>query len=371
MEMESRNYGIDLLRIISMMLVIVLHINTKGGILTDHYLTVSYDIALFMQIAAIGAVDIYALISGYVGYGRESRSENIIRLWINTVFYCLMIDLVFLVCYDEEFMSIGGSITALFPVTREVYWYLTAYTAVFVFMSVLDHCLDKMDKKMAFQVVMSGLLLSWWDLLSKKDIFKLNGGYSPVWLVFLYFIGAYVRKYHSERSDKDLYRKYCGRIYILLICVSFIMVVILQKITLSILGKAKGDRFFIGYTTPGVVIASIVLLMYFSSIKIKHQNAVRFFSTTTFSVYLIYNHPLVGGYLMPKVFERFVGRSAITTVLVFMIGPIAIFVVAALVDKIRDFLFMRAKIYSLITKTGKYIDRVIIHILDKSFNILT
>ena len=42
MEMESRNYGIDLLRIISMMLVIVLHINTKGGILTDHYLTVSY-----------------------------------------------------------------------------------------------------------------------------------------------------------------------------------------------------------------------------------------------------------------------------------------------------------------------------------------
>lgn len=31
MESRSRNYGIDLLRILSMMMVVVMHINSKGG----------------------------------------------------------------------------------------------------------------------------------------------------------------------------------------------------------------------------------------------------------------------------------------------------------------------------------------------------
>ena len=65
---KERNYGIDLLRIVSMFLVCILHVLGHGGILnntTEN--TVNYNVAWIMNISAYCAVNCYALISGYVG----------------------------------------------------------------------------------------------------------------------------------------------------------------------------------------------------------------------------------------------------------------------------------------------------------------
>ena len=67
--MEERNYGIDLLRIVSMMMVVLLHVLGQGGILDgSDPLTVKSETAWLLEIGAYSAVNIYAMISGYVGY---------------------------------------------------------------------------------------------------------------------------------------------------------------------------------------------------------------------------------------------------------------------------------------------------------------
>ena len=77
--MEERNYGIDLLRIVSMMMVVLLHVLGQGGILDgSDPLTVKSETAWLLEIGAYSAVNIYAMISGYVGYGRKYKYSGLV-----------------------------------------------------------------------------------------------------------------------------------------------------------------------------------------------------------------------------------------------------------------------------------------------------
>ncbi|WP_162011068.1 acyltransferase family protein [Streptococcus sp. S784/96/1] len=79
----KRNYGLDLLRIIAMLFVLILHTLGKGGILeTVQEGTKAYNMAWLLEIMAYGAVDIFAMISGFVGFSQKSK-----RLKLSNYFY--------------------------------------------------------------------------------------------------------------------------------------------------------------------------------------------------------------------------------------------------------------------------------------------
>ena len=66
-EKAQRNYGIDLLRIISMFFVLILHCYGQGGIIYHATQgTIQYKFSWMIEIIAYCAVNIFALISGYV-----------------------------------------------------------------------------------------------------------------------------------------------------------------------------------------------------------------------------------------------------------------------------------------------------------------
>ena len=63
---EKRNIGLDLLRILSMFMVLILHLLGKGGMLEkESNSQIYYLIYNFMEILCIVAVNCYVLISGY------------------------------------------------------------------------------------------------------------------------------------------------------------------------------------------------------------------------------------------------------------------------------------------------------------------
>ena len=55
--MKTRNYGIDFLRMISMIMIVMLHTLGHGGILRSvSFLSVHYQIAWLLKVIAFGAV---------------------------------------------------------------------------------------------------------------------------------------------------------------------------------------------------------------------------------------------------------------------------------------------------------------------------
>lgn len=94
--MKTRNYGIDFLRMISMIMIVMLHTLGHGGILRSvSFLSLHYQIAWLLEVIAFGAVNTYAMISGFVSVDSHFKISNILILWLQVLFYGILINTVF------------------------------------------------------------------------------------------------------------------------------------------------------------------------------------------------------------------------------------------------------------------------------------
>ena len=101
--MREKNHGIDVLRMLAMFMVVVLHILNQGGILNaSGRFTSQYEVGWLLQTAAFCAVDVYALISGYVWVYAKYRYRNIIELWMQVLFYTILITVLFWVFVPDS-----------------------------------------------------------------------------------------------------------------------------------------------------------------------------------------------------------------------------------------------------------------------------
>ena len=62
----ERNYGIDLFRIVSMIMVLVLHVLGQGHAIYAEVFSANFYTGWFLETAAYGAVNCFGLISGYL-----------------------------------------------------------------------------------------------------------------------------------------------------------------------------------------------------------------------------------------------------------------------------------------------------------------
>lgn len=90
---RQRNYGIDALRIFAMYMIIIIHLLGKGEVLNSEYSSVAIVVDTFLYSLVLCCVNCYALISGYVGYNRNTKYNfgSYINLWLQVVFYGIVI----------------------------------------------------------------------------------------------------------------------------------------------------------------------------------------------------------------------------------------------------------------------------------------
>ena len=112
---KQRNYGIDLLRIFSMINIINLHINRYSNLLSIFdFSSPKYKHIWRLEIFSLPAVDNFGLISGIVGY-KKYKFSNLIYLWIKSSFYsvCLTIYSIFI---NKKKIKKKMIILSLFPI---------------------------------------------------------------------------------------------------------------------------------------------------------------------------------------------------------------------------------------------------------------
>lgn len=106
----KRNIGIDLLKIVSMLMIVTLHMLGHGGVL-DNMPPMSrcYQVAWLIEIACYGAVNCYALASGFLT--ARCNIRKLMELWLQVMFYSLLITIVMeCTVYMERFQEKSGFI---------------------------------------------------------------------------------------------------------------------------------------------------------------------------------------------------------------------------------------------------------------------
>lgn len=193
---RQRSPGIDLLRIVAAFYIILLHVLGWGGLYgatSDGSYQRSVSGLLYLW--SFCGVNIFGLISGYVGYSETEKPipwKNLLRLWIEVVFYDVSLTLLTLWLRPSN-ASPAELITMCFPLLTGSHWYFTAYAALIPFIPLLNSAVRGCQKKTLLQFL-AAVFLFLLPFACYFDQTHFFIGYSLFWLLLLYLTGAILKK---------------------------------------------------------------------------------------------------------------------------------------------------------------------------------
>ena len=340
----TRNHGIDLLRNLSMFMVVILHVLGLGGLLiATKGQGIRYELLKVIHIGSMCAVNCYGLIFGYVGYGSKWKISSIITLWLQVFLYSVGIGLLFCVLKPGS-VGLKDLVKFSMPVLFQRYWYFTAYFALFFTIPLLNTAIQNIPRRL-FEVSF-GVLLFLLSVCQQTVIvnnpFGTNSGYSYLWLIVLYCIGGYLAKYQIK-PQKQLIPViiYAG-------CVSICWIV---QFFMNRLGMSVPERLE-GYNSPFVLGMGMALLVLFANAKVPKWlvKLSAIFAPVSFGVYLLHLHPCVHDHILQDAFAPLANQPAwILMPLVFVI-TLGIYILCSAIDYIRLRLFRLIRIKAMLIK---------------------
>lgn len=348
----SRNYGIDFLRLIAMFFVVVLHSLGHGGVLNSVSLnSLNYKFAWFLEIIAFCAVDMFAIISGYVSYSslskkRKIKYSNYINLWLQVVFYGLVICFV-LNIINPSIIERKDYITAFFPVMTKSYWYFTAYTGLFIILPFITEGIknikiEKLKKLFIVFIITFSLL----EIISPK--FNFNSGYSFIWITILYVLGAIMKKANIGKSIKNY-----QLLIIIIIMYFFTFLYKMYGFEISKYGIITITKdTFIDYTSPSILLIAILYVLLFSRLRFNNiiNKIIKFVAPSTFAIYLINDNNFIRTYYINDLFKKYVNCSSIKLFFVVISFSVLFVFFSIMIDKIRILIFKHLKVSTLINQ---------------------
>lgn len=275
---QHRNRNLDLLRILSMFMIVLLHSQTFG---IFHYGLPSgiqlFTVYLFRNLAIV-ASNCYVLISGYFLIKKGFKRKKIAYFAFEVSFYSAFIYLM-IVLFTPLTFSIQDFFHWIFVLFWGNYWFATLYLVLYLLSPFLNLFLNQLTQKQFQQVLIGSIaIFSFWATFSHLPILGMNEGYSISNFLLLYTLGAYFQLYQLPFKWKSGW--YLFHYFNIAVGLTVYFFLIDYK------------DWMIDYHSPFVLLASVLLFLFFKETHFKKtwgNKIVPFI----FGIYLIHEHPLI------------------------------------------------------------------------------
>lgn len=331
----TRNLGVEMLRIVSTFMVIMLHTLGSTPILSANTGNDKGTILWLFEIMSYCAVNCFAITSGYVSCKSKFKVSRILYLWFQVLFI-FVISTVILGFIAPEKLDEHAYRNMCFPILADLNWYFTAFFGLSFFSPFLNILMQKLTKNQHkyLMAVIFFLFCIPTRIPGVSDLFQIGGGYSLIWLMAMYVIGGYIR-IHGVPVIKNKYKWLAG--YFLSTVFVWLWFIVVHDITKSSLGEAKYHKIFISYTSPFMLLAAVCLLEFFLCTNIKKgSKLICGISSVTFGVFVFHTQDLYWTYGLKTPVNAISKESTIIVVL----GVIAVALTAFIVCGIATYLQM-------------------------------
>ena len=296
---KERNPGVDLVRLISMYTVIIHHFVMLKEF--NKYGRYKKQINIFFTVFH-WHIDAFAMISGVVGY-KSHKYSNLLYLYLTVLFYTIGINFYFNNIKNHNYKNISFRDDMIYPMIYNRRWYFTSYFGMYLFLPLINSGVSILSQYELLLVVIStlGIFIFWKDYNKiDRDVFGMNNGNTPFFLLTLYITGVYIGKYRKDYTGfkKFIYCLICASLYLIFSYAYY---------------KDYNNEFNLGsgyysikirnfirilfknrYDSGIRVIQSILVILFFMQIKYNKYIAkvICFLGPLTFSIYLIHLEPI-------------------------------------------------------------------------------
>lgn len=246
---KTREYAFDILRVISMIMVIIIHIANVYCRSFGMISTKSYLISLIFNTICRVSVPIFFMISGSLLLDRSFNKEKYLKRVLKYVILIVVWDIIYLVW---EYFYLGITYDKLYMLVIDPYrahlWFLYTILVLYAIQPLLKLIMDKSNN------VVKIILLTVWIILSLASM--INPYVAKFFTIFSYIGYFIIGKYLYDFIKKYDLRKYnISLVLIMIICFS---ISIWMNYSLSIKLNQFYNLFF-AYRTPFIMISSFAL----------------------------------------------------------------------------------------------------------------
>lgn len=329
---KTRTSNFEILRILAIFLILLMHVYShvpKAEMSTCN-------LFLGQLINTIGNIGVtcFVLISGY--FGLKFKIHRFIQLILLTTFYALIIYIT-----NNGFTLHPDILNALLVIPLYKNWFIACYLILMLLAPFINDYLEnaekeKIKKLLAIQFIVFSILptlfnTSFYTILT-------GGGKCLIYLIFIYMIGRYLRKYHNVNIKR---RKTFG---MFLLMTSIIL--ILNLSISAILNKRLS--IYAMDCSPFILISAISIFYLFKSFTFQSP-FINYVASSILAVYLLDRIRIpIDNHLIQL--TQYANNPML--ILYIIVVVLLTFTMAILIDKIRELLLTRLE-DKLINRTIK------------------
>lgn len=293
---KTRKSGLELLRIIAMIMIVASHLSQRGNwswLSTDTGLTPNQlSMNIIICFGQVG-VAIFFAITGYFLYNSKTYNlKRIFKILRPTWFYSLSFLIVaFLISLPSANFSWPlNTLVAhsLFPITTKAYWFISAYVALYLLLPYLKIWLDNLGDKQLFSLL---LLLAGFFIIPNLVSYISADISSLIFAIpaaLFYAISGYT--VHRCKNTVSQFNS----LHLILISLSGIIVYILSSIAIYFANTHLNyvninNNILIDTMSLPCIITSIPLVILFSRFKFTNK-LINYVASLVFGVYLIHSN---------------------------------------------------------------------------------
>lgn len=330
-----RNSNLELYRIIMMLLIVAHHYVVNSGLLqaiqeSDNLL--NSNVMLVFGAWGKTAINCFVLITGYFMCKSKFTLHKLLKLYLQIVFYTIIIFCIFCVTGHEKFSFIKF-VWNLWPIHSISDGFTSCFILFYLFIPVLNVFVNSMNREIHKYLIF--LLVFAFSIMPTIPKISMTFNYVS-WFMALYMIASYIRLYGIFNQ---ISHKQWGILSILSILLGASSIVGLNWAFRNDYMNSYAVYFFISDSNKFISLAiAICSFMYFKDLQIRQSRLINAVGGTTFGILLIHaNSDAMRTWLWKETVDctGHFSESLLPTLGYAIVSVIIIFTICSCIDWVR------------------------------------
>lgn len=329
---KERDSRFEMLRIVSMIMIILHHMALYTGMIDSKKLSVQAIGELILIGGKIGCF-IFVILTGYFStISIKSITMQGIKAWLAASFYGLTLAVIFKAMGEQ--IGIKEIIKGTLPISGGGYWFLTAYLGMLFCAPSVTYMIDVFNTE---QLKTVGTLSIIVNILIPTVCVRINPFSNTVMLFCLYYaVGVLIRRKMIMTDVRKPFLK----------AMCIIIVVYFIQMVLCIWGRKypaiyNSRNWLSGNNSLFIMIATVFIFVACTRMKKITNRTINTLAAPAFGVYLLHDNVWVRDLLWSQCFSmNFIEKQNSVSLFVELVGiAIVLYMICATIEVIREKLF--------------------------------